>query len=332
MDSALIQALLLFVGSSILILFCGFFLAKYGDVLAELMGWGRLWVGTILLAVATSLPELLANITAAGRNQPELVGGDLLGSNMFNMLILAVVALVFGGTRFFGRVAPQQKFLILIAIALTGLAVLLGAFHMGVSLSAVGLASVLVLAAYMGGIRLVYLTRPELPVGEASDGTPGHNPSLRRTWLYFGLAALGVALAAPVLAFSVEEIAESTGLATSFLGVVAMALVTSMPEASATVAAVRLGAVDLAVGNLYGSCAFNILILGLADPFYREGVLVENLEAAHIAAGLFAISLMGLGLYQILVRGGNRYISPMPTMALMGLVYLGGLYVVFALG
>ena len=331
MNFELIQALLLFAGSSVLILFCGYFLARYGDVLAELMGWGRIWAGTILVAVATSLPELLANITAVSRNQPELAGGDLLGSNMFNMFILAVVALVFGGTRFFERVAPQHKFLILIAIALTGLAVLLGAFPMGVSFLSVGLASVLVLAAYLGGIRLVYLTRPELPVGEASDGTPGHNPSLRRTWVYFGLAALGVALAAPVLAFSVEEIAVSTGLSTSFLGVVAMAVVTSMPEISTTAAAVRFGAVDLAVGNLYGSCAFNVLILALADPFYREGVLLENLEAAHFAAGLFAIILMGIGLYHILVRGGKGHVPAVPTLAVMGLVYLGGIYVVYAL-
>ncbi len=332
MDSELIQALLLFAGSSILIIFCGFFLAKYGDVLAELMGWGRLWVGTILVAAATSLPELVANVTAVSRNQPELAGGDLLGSNMFNMFILAMVALVFGGGRFFQRVAPQHKFLITTAMGLTGLAVLLGAFHMGVSFLAVGLASVLVLAAYLGGMRLVYLTRPTFTAGEAVGETSGHSPGLRRTWVYFGLAALGVALAAPVLAFSVEEIAESTGLATSFLGVVAMALVTSMPEISTTVAAVRFGAVDLAVGNLYGSCAFNILILALADPFYRGGVLVENLGSAHIATGLFAVFLIGIGLYLIIARGGNRYIPVVPTLVLMGLVYLGGLYVVYALG
>ena len=332
MESQFIQALLLFAGSAVLVILSGYFLAKYGDVLAELMGWGRIWAGTILVAVATSLPELLANITAVSRNQPELAGGDLLGSNMFNMFILAVVALSFGGNRFFDRVAPQHKFSILIAIALTGLAVLLGAFHVGVSFLSVGLASVLVLAAYLGGIRLVYLTRPELPVGEASYGTPGHNPSLRRTWAYFGLAALGVALAAPVLAFSVEEMAESTGLATSFLGVVAMAAVTSMPEISTTVAAVRFGAVDLAVGTLYGSCAFNILILALADPFYRQGTLVENLETAHIAAGLTAVFLMSIGLYQIFVRGRNSYVPVVPTLLLMGLVYVGGLFVVYTLG
>ena len=138
-------------------------------------------------------------------------------------------------------------------------------------------------------------------------------------------------MAAPALAFSAEQIAEETGLAASFVGVAAVALVTTMPEAATSVAAVRLGAVDLAVGNLYGSCAFNVLILALADPFYRDGTLVETLGAEHVAAGLVATLLMGLGLCQILLHGTHRYVLVQPTLVAMGLIYVGGLYLVFAL-
>ena len=262
MSNDLVLALLLFAGSTVLVILSGVFLAKYGDAIAELMGWGRLWVGTILVALATSLPELVTNVTAAIRDQPELAGGTILGANMVNMFTLAMVALFFGAASFFRQVAPEQRYLVLIAISLTALAVLLSVFPIGVAIQGVGLASLLILALYLGGMRLVYVTLPKEVTGPA-DSSNGGLPSLGRAWAVFGLASLGVMVAAPALAFSVEEIAESTGLATSFLGVVAVALVTTMPEASTTITAVRIGATDLAVGNLFGSCAFNILILAL---------------------------------------------------------------------
>jgi cation:H+ antiporter len=329
----LVQALLLFAGSAVVVIFSGVFLAKYGDALADLMGWGRLWVGTVLVAVATSLPELGTNITAAIRDEPELAGGNILGANMVNMFTLAMVALVFGGAHFFRQVAPEQRFLALAAISLTALAVLLGAFHPDLSFLSIGLGSVIILAVYLGGVRLVYATRPqETSDGDGQASRPSNTlPSRRKAWLFFGLASLGVIVAAPALTFSVEQIAETTGLATGFLGVVAVALVTTMPEASTTVAAVRLGATDLAVGGLYGSCAFNVLILAVADPFYRQGVLVSTLETGHLAAGLVAVLLMALGLSQILLRGRYRYAPVAPVLVVMGLVYVGGLFAVYIL-
>ena len=331
MSADLALALLLFAGSGTVVIASGVLLAKYGDALAELMGWGRLWVGTILVAGATSLPELITNVTAVLRDQPELAGGNILGTNMVNMFILAMLALLFGGAHFFRQVVPEQRFLALVAISLTGLAVLIGSFEPGASTLGVGLASLLIVAGYLGGMRLVYATRPQQvqPVGPRHSGKL---PGIRKAWLLFGLGSLGVILAAPALAISAERIAEVTGLAASFLGVVAVALVTSLPEASATIAAIRLGATDLAVANLYGSCAFNVLVLAIADPFYRKGVLVETLENAHIATGLVALVLMGLGLSQMLMRGTNRYVPAIPTLILMGVIYLGGLFLVYTLG
>ena len=324
----LAPALLLFVASAILVIASGAYLARYGDVLAARLGWGRVWVGTILVSVATSLPELLTNITVATRDQPDLAGGDILGSNMVNMLVLSSVALLFGGRRFFHQVVPEQRWLVLAASSLTALAIVLIAFPIGLDVVSVGLSSVLILGTYLGAMRLVYVALPtSQPAEEADDGLP----SLRRAWTLFGLASLGVVVAAPLLAVSVEEIAEVTGLATSFLGVIAIAMVTSMPEVSTSITAIRLGASDLAFGNLYGSCAFNILILALADPFYRKGVLVEALGREHIAAGLIAVLLMALGLAQVMARDRVRAALCNAGLAVMVPVYVAGVYLVFVL-
>ena len=304
------------------------YLARFGDALAYLTGWGHLWVGTILVAVATSLPELTVNISAVRIGAPELAIANIFGANMLNMFSLAIVALVFGSRWLFSRVAIEQGILAAVAIILTLMALLLGLFSPSVGLLNVGLGSFLVLAAYIGGMRLVYLRRP----AEASNGATAsawQEMSVGRAWALFGLASAGVVFGAFFLAYSADRISEITGLSGSFLGVVLVALVTTMPEATVTVAAIRAGAVDLGVGNLYGSCAFNVLVLALADPFYTAGHLLDTMDNAHAVAALVAILLMTLVLGQVLLQGQRRWAPAAPTMVAVGLIYLGGVYAVF---
>ena len=136
MGGDLAVALIVFAGSACVVVFCGAKLAVYGDVLATLTGWGRLFVGSLLMAFATSLPELSANVSAVRLDppNPELALGDILGSNMLNIFILAAVALGFGAKRFLVSVAPEQGYLIVAASVLTGLALLLGGLGISVSL------------------------------------------------------------------------------------------------------------------------------------------------------------------------------------------------------
>ena len=328
MDSELLRALLLFFASAAVVIVSGIFLAKYGDILADLMGWGRLWVGTILVAVATSLPELVTNLTAVTQDNPELAGGNILGANMVNMFTLAAVGLAFGGPFFFRRISPEQRYLVGVALLLTGLAVLFAGITPGVSVGKVGLASFLIPVVYLAGMRLVYVKRPTSRAVDVVIGSDTGLPRLRTAWLYFGGASLAVIGAAYTLALSAGEISEITGLSGGFVGVVAVALVTTMPEASTTIAAVRFNAVDLAIGGLYGSCAFNILVLALVDPFYRGGVLLDDLGAAHLAAGIAALLLMAAGLIQIVLRGTFRFLPPRPWLVLMCAGYLLSLLVV----
>ena len=330
MSGDLAVAIVLFVGAAVVVFFFGSLLAKYGDALATLTGWGRLFVGSILLALATSLPELLTNISAVRLDppNPELGLGNILGANMINMFTLAIVALLFGGKRFLQRVSPEQRYLIVLAVAMTGAAILFGAVNMEVSLWQVGLSSVIILALYVVGMRIVYVTRPQKK--EDHGVKPGMTS--QRAWLMFGVASLGVVAAAPVLAYSTDQIAEITGVASSTLGILAVALVTTMPEASATIAAARMGAMDLGVSGLFGSCAINVTILFYADPFYREGILTNQTEAAHFVAGGIAVGLMLAGLLLILSRNRLRSAVAAGGLALMVSAYLAGAAVVAALG
>jgi len=110
MGGELTVAIAVFLASAVLVMFCGAKLAVYGDALATLTGWGRLFVGSLLVALATSLPELSTNISAVQLDppNPELAVGNVFGANMLNMFTLAAVALAFGGKRFLVQVATSS--------------------------------------------------------------------------------------------------------------------------------------------------------------------------------------------------------------------------------
>ena len=332
MGDDLAIALVVFVVTAAAVIFFGSKLAVYGDALASLTGWGRLFVGSLLLALATSLPELSTNISAVRLDppNPELSLGDILGSNMLNMLILAMVALAFGGKRFLQRVAPEQGYLILVAAVMTGAAVIFGGVRMDVAAWQVGLSSLVLLVLFILGMRWVYQNRPK----EREDYSEGDNPgmTLRKAWLMFGLVSAGVVVAGIFLAWSTDQIADITGVASSTLGILAVSLVTSMPEVASTIAAARIGAADLGVAGLFGSCAFNVTVLFYADLFYREGILVNQMETAHFVAGGVAIGLILAGMVLILGRNRIKRIVVATGLVLMALVYIVGAASVIALG
>ena len=331
----LIVSIPVFLASAAAVVFLGVQLAKYGDALATLTGWGRLFVGSILVALATSLPELSNNITAVRIDNPQLALGNVVGANMINMFTMAVVALIFGGRRFLQQVAPEQGYLIVLAAILTGLVVLFAGWH-AVAPGAVteanfwqiGVSSLFLLVVYVIGMRIVYRNRPAAADEEAAD--PGM--TLGKAWTMFSLVSIGVIIAGVFLAQSADWIAEATGISSGVVGILAVSIVTTMPEASATVAAARMGAADLGVAGLYGSCVFNVTILTFADPFFRGGVIMNFASPEHFVAGGIAVGLILFG--GLLLWARNRFSQPVIVtgLALMAVVYLLGAAQVAILG
>ena len=323
-------AILVFLASAAAVIFFGTRLAVYGDALATLTGWGRLFVGSILIALATSLPELATNISAVRLDppNPELAVGNVFGANMLNMFTFAAVALAFGGKRFLQRVAPQQGYLIVVAALLTGLALIFGGTQFGVNAFQIGLSSVILLGVFLAGMYWVYATRP----AGGDDGPEDPGTTLRHAWVLFLLVSAGVVVAGFFLAWSTDRIAEITGVASSTLGILLVSLVTTMPEAASTIAAARIGAMDLGVAGLFGSCAFNVTILFYADVVYRGGVLGLQTEPAHFVAGGVAIGLMLVAFVLVVFREKIRAAIAAGLLSLMAAGYIAGAIAVATLG
>ena len=323
---------IVFLVSAVSVIFFGIRLAVYGDALASLTGWGRLFVGSVLVALATSLPELSTNVSAVRLDppNPSLAVGNVMGANMLNMFNMSLVALIFGGKRFLQQIAPQQGYLVALAVLLTGLAVLFGAIKLDISLWQIGLSSLILIVVFVVGMRVVYVTKP--PEKDSADEADTGSMTLKRAWALFLCVCGGVVIAGFFLAWSTDRIADITGVASSTLGILAVSFVTTMPEMSSAIAAARIGAADLGVAGLFGSNAFNVTILFFADPFYRDGVLSSQTEPAHFIAGGMAVGLMLVALALILAR--NRLKAPLVSavLVLVMLAYVAGAIAVATVG
>lgn len=331
-------AWLTFLLSATAVILAGARLARDGDVIADRTGLGRAWVGAILVAAATSLPELTTDLFATWGGHANLAAGDLFGSAMANMLILALADLLTRGTRVLPRVAVNQALVAAIGIGLTATALLGAVSGVNASVFALGWPSLAIGLLYLGGMRVLHQNRAGPPFESAREAAPAHAPtaaetrSLGRTLLSFGVAALVILIAARYLARSAVEIADQLGVATGFIGVLLVAITTSMPEAAVSWASIRAGSYDLAVGNLVGSNCFNMAILIPMDFVDGSGSIYGKFEPAVLVAGAVAIVLIAMAIVEILNRSERRVWKIEPGPAVMVLTYLAGLWLVWHLG
>ena len=331
---------LIFLVSAAVIVLAGTKLSRYGDQIAELTGLGRLWIGVVLMATATSLPEIFTDVSAALIDSPDLAAGDLFGSSMANMLILGIIDLMYRQKRVWQQAALEHTLTAALAMVLTGLAAFFVLLQVNMTHLGVGLGSLILFILYVLGMRLVFRQEDmkrrqreqEVVVEGAVDkqnAETTRRDELRRAVAGFSVAALVLLVAAPFLAGSANEIAERTGISTTFIGTSLVGITTSLPELVTAIAAVRLGAFDLAVGNLFGSNAFNMAAFFFVDVAYRGGGLLSAVSSTHALTALWSIVMMNIGLMGIIYRAEKRFMLIEPDNLLMIVAYVLGLWLLF---
>jgi cation:H+ antiporter len=311
-----------FITASVIVV-AGVRLARYGDVLGEKTGLGRSWVGVVLLAATTSLPELFTGIGATALAPlPDIAVGDVLGSCMFNLLILS----------FMDAIQPEP----LSARAHQGHAlsigfgtVLIGIAGMGLaaggrlpSLGWIGVYSPVLIGLYFVSMRVIFMHEQNRRAREAREVAEELRYQDISRWeaaTHYATAAVLVIAAALWLPRLGAELARQTGLGDAFVGSLFIAIITSLPEIVVSLAAVRIGAIDLGVGNVLGSNLFNLLILGLDDVWYREGPLLADVAPSHNVAVVAIVLMQGLFLigltYRVMTK---RFAVAWDTAAIAG--------------
>jgi cation:H+ antiporter len=308
-------------------------LARHADIIAEETGLGGLWIGTVLLAGATSLPELLTDVTAALLDVPDIGVGDLFGSTMANMMILASLDVVFSRRRILHRVAEEHAVLGLLGILLTlmaGIAILTRGWG---RLGHVGVETISIAVTYLGGMWLLFHARlRETRPPERSSAPAPARTGLGSAVPGFALGAIGLVVLAPLLVISAEAFSREAGVSASFVGTLLVGLTTSFPEMAATVSSIRLGALDLAVGNIFGSNAFNMVVLFVMDVVYLRGPLLAIVSRDHVLTVLLAVTCSALGIMAILSRAQRRPAPVLFESVLIALTYLLGALALYLVG
>jgi cation:H+ antiporter len=300
--------MMLVTGSAVVL--AGILLGWSADRIANTTGLGELWTGWVLLAGATSVPEFVTDTSAVRIHAASLAGGDLFGSSLSNMAILAVLALSFTGAgasdtthRAESQIAPDL-FNAWLAIVLTILGAAFTLFHTNnIGIGGLRPESLSLLLIWIAGTRVLYkrqnprshTVRPLISSNRNKRGGAGW-PML----IFAGGTAI-IFMVAPTFANCAKQFAAVSGWGDSFVGTWLLGSSTALPELITSITACRLGAFDLAVANLYGSCAFNMVVFFVMDLVSPRPVF-SLLDPVLALSGWLAVVLMLLGVAAIALR------------------------------
>ncbi len=310
----------------IIIGYAGYYLSRYGDIIAKKTGVSASWIGLILLSTATSLPELATGISAVSfANAPNIAVGDVLGSTVFNLAILVLLDALYKRETLYSRAAQGHILsasLGTILIAFAGFSVLLDHAGMSPALGHVGFYSPFIVLVYLVAMRAVY-SYEHRTVAEYTEVSAERYPevTLRSAVKGYAWAALAVVAAGSWLPFVAKDIAELMGWGRSFVGTLLVAAVTSAPEAAVTISALRIGALDMAIANLLGSNLFDILILAVDDLFYTNGPLLAHVDTSHALTAFTAVMMSALVAVGLTFRPQGRIVLGL-TWVSLGLLIL----------
>ena len=327
-----------FIVCVMVITIAGIYLSRYGDAIADKTGLGGTWIGLILLASVTSLPELVTGISSVTvANAPDIAVGDILGSCVFNLMIIVILDFLHRKESVYSK-ASQGHILSaafgIMLIGFTGFNILLSTQGDSFEVAHVGLYSPFILFFYLIMMRTVYRyesTQIEKFAEAEEDQYP--NLSKRQAIVRYLIAALFVVAAGSFLPFVGKQIAIQTGWYEGFVGTLFIAFATSLPEIVVTVAALRVGAVDMAIGNLFGSNLFNIVIIGIDDIFYTQGSLLKDVSPTHAVSALSAIMMTGVAIAGLFYHPRTRVLKLVGwTSIFLFCVYLLNTYIMFLYG
>lgn len=249
-------------------------LSYYVDCLDKKTSLSGAFIGGVMLAAVTSLPELFTSLTAVlALDQPSLVQGNVLGSNIFNLCVIG--GLVLFTSRRYQKASLSRTHTSTLIFGIVMYLLVLFAVVKPIELQLgflnLNLMSILVLLVY--GINVKFM---------GNDNSVEHTEdtsitlSVRQIVLRFLLFAAALVIVSILLTNVTDKIAEELQLGATLAGAIFLGIATSLPELSASVNLVRIGNYNASFGNIVGSNLFNFIILSFADVLYTKGSIYMN--------------------------------------------------------
>lgn len=342
-----------FAACIIIILIAGTKTTRYADIIAEKTGLGRIWIGMLLLGIITSMPELItgiSSVTLVGADGiPDLGIGTLLGSCIFNLVIIAILDMLNkkvpvlndASLRHISSAVVGITILVVIAIT-SGFRTSIGTWAFGW----VGIPGIVILIIYLVGAWRIFTSERnfqlslipafpeetgEIPEEEKKEIEKEIAEEVKWLWPKFILGALAIIGTGIWLSFVGDEIAATTNLATSFVGSMFLAISTSMPELIVAISAFRMGAVDLAVADIFGANMLDVTYIFLLDVLYSRGLIMSSVSGTHTISAIIAIAMTVIIILGIRFKMKKKifWLTSWYGLLLIGL-YIFGAYALFA--
>ncbi len=251
-----------------LVVYLSLFLSKYVDALDKKTNLSGAFIGGVLLAAVTSLPEFITSLTAVfSLNQPSLVQGNVFGSNVFNLSVLGACILIFP-KKFKGEYLSKSHILTSVFTFIMFIICFLGMkydFTLKIGIFNVSYASIAILVLYI--INITKMNSDESSSSEESD----LNLTVKQILLRFTICTILLVIASIALTNVTDRLNEKLNLGATVGGAIFLGIATSLPELTSSFNLVRLGNFNASFGNIIGSNLFNFTILSIADIFYSKG-------------------------------------------------------------
>ncbi len=333
----------------VIIIFTGTKTTRYADIIAEKTGLGRIWIGMLLLGIVTSMPELITGISSVtlvgDEGVPDLGVGTLLGSCIFNLSIITFIDIMNRKTPVLNFASMRHSSSALIGVIILGIIALSTGFSDSIgrlSLGWVGIPGIAIFVIYIAGAWWIFTSERNFQLSllpafhdetdESSSEDTHESNEIKWLWPKFFIGAAVIVATGIWLSYVGNEIAEVTGWDSSFVGSIFLAVSTSMPELIVAISAFRMGAIDLAVADIFGANMLDVTYVFILDVLYSKGLLMSSVSSSHTASAVIAIVMTGIILLGIRFKRERKIFGTLSWYSLALLVlYITGAYLLYAL-
>lgn len=288
----------LFILAAIITYFVASRLSMYGDGVSEKTKTSSAFMG-IIIGAAISLPELTASVTAISIDSPDLAIGNLLGSNLFNLLALAVLDIIYRRKQVMGQTDLGSKHYIYLVIIMTFIVIAGLSITLPTHLFHISYNSVVLVLIYFGGVRWINKQTQEKVKRRRRNNEKYQDYSYKQVLTRFIASAVIIMIVGSVLTVTADKIAEITGLGSSFIGSFLVGASTSLPDAVSVITALKLRNYSMGVSSLLGSNAFNIMLLSFTDAIYVKDNLFTHASPSNFVTTTSTIVVSLVILYSV---------------------------------
>ncbi|MCD8239581.1 MAG: sodium:calcium antiporter [Clostridiales bacterium] len=272
---------------AVLVVYFSLKLSFYVDELDKKTALSGAFIGGIMLAAVTSLPELFTSITAVCIvNEPNLVLGNVLGSDIFNLVIIGICLTFAAGLYTKSKVSKTHLYTLLLTVLMYG-ACYFGITHQNSTLNllvfSIDAASVAILIIYIINVKLIASDE-----GEENEESASSDLTPPQIMVRFVIFAVLLVITSIVLTMVTDKLADSLELGKTVAGAIFLGVATSLPELTSSINLVRLKNFNASIGNVTGSNIFNFIILVFGDLLYTGGSIYYD-EAASKTILMFGV-------------------------------------------